>query len=89
MVIHDLKHPTESLISSFDKMLIKFDEIEHKLKVVERLCSKCSENGESSSQLDKSGNSSLIEASNEYFKFGAQFSRNSIHQFPRKSFEKL
>ena len=38
MVIHDLKHPTESLISSFDKMLGKFDEIENKIKFLEQFC---------------------------------------------------
>lgn len=36
MVIHDLKHPTESLLSSFENILNKFDDFEKKLKFLER-----------------------------------------------------
>ena len=36
MVIHDLKHPTESLMSSVENILSKFDDFENKLKFLER-----------------------------------------------------
>jgi hypothetical protein len=36
MVIHDLKHPTESLMSSVENILNKFDDFEKKLKFLER-----------------------------------------------------
>ena len=36
MVIHDLKHPTESLLSSVANILNKFDDLESKLKILER-----------------------------------------------------
>jgi hypothetical protein len=36
MVIHDLKHPTESLMSSVQNILSKFDGFENKLKFLER-----------------------------------------------------
>ena len=36
MVIHDLKHPTESLLSSVENILNKFDDFEKKLKFLER-----------------------------------------------------
>ena len=36
MVIHDLKHPTESLLSSVTNILNKFDDLESKLKILER-----------------------------------------------------
>ena len=36
MVIHDLKHPTESLMSSIENILSKFDDFENKLKFLER-----------------------------------------------------
>jgi len=35
MVIHDLKHPTESLINSVENILSKFDYFEKKLKFIE------------------------------------------------------
>jgi hypothetical protein len=54
MVIHDLKHPTESLISSFDKMLGKFDEIENKIKFLEQFCRQSSMQDESSSSMFRS-----------------------------------
>jgi hypothetical protein len=54
MVIHDLKHPTESLISSFDKMLAKFDEIENKIEFLERFCRQSSMKDGSSSSVFRS-----------------------------------
>jgi len=45
MVIHDLKHPTESLISSLNNMLAKFDTFENKIMYLEHLCRKQPQSG--------------------------------------------
>lgn len=37
MVIHDLKHPTESLISSVEKMRTKFTGVARRIKKIKRL----------------------------------------------------
>lgn len=42
MVIHDLKHPTESLMSSVEQILKKFDDFKSELKILQNLC-KCSD----------------------------------------------
>ena len=43
MVIHDLKHPTESLIDSVEQIISRFAEFQHQLKALKKLSAKHAE----------------------------------------------